>query len=316
MQAPKAATPAPPGVIYNTSMDRPDAALALAALQVLSSRNEARVAAVCVTGSGLNAAIFCDIVGRFYVPAVRSSNTNLPVGFAVTATPAPDPPMTAPAIDRKKENGEPQYVRSVRKITDTSLAEAMLRNAATLTVESVVVLSAPATSLARSLDLAATKDLYATRVKRLVIVDDGAPQKDPAALSKVIAEWPTPIVFCGHDAGAAIAFPGSTLNTAFAWAPSHPVADAYRAFKTMPYDAPLYDLVALQYAVHPDSELFTTESGTLTVAPDGTPKFAAGAGHVHRLVVNPATKPDAIQTLVALATSKPAPPPARGRGAA
>jgi inosine-uridine nucleoside N-ribohydrolase len=302
-------------VIYNTSMDRPDAALALAALYVLSSRNEARVGAVCVTGSGLNAAIFCDVVGRVYVPAVRSSNTNLPVGLAVTTPPAPDPPMTAAAIDRKKENGDPQYVRTIRKLTDTSLAEAMLRNAVTLNVEGVAVLSAPATSLARSLELAGTKDLFAKRVKRLVIVDAGVPQKDAAALSKVIAEWPTPVVFCGRDAGAAIKFPGATLDTAFAWAPAHPVADAYRAFKTMPYDAPLYDVVALYYSVHPDSELFTTSEGTLSVTPDGTLKFVAGAGNVRNLTLNPGTKSEALQTLVALATSKPAAPPARGRGA-
>src|SRR5262245_18248868 len=122
---------APIGVIYNTSMDRPDAALALAALNVLVSKGDARLGAICVGGSGLNAAIFCDIVGRFYTPAVRSSNTSLPVGFAVTTPPALDPPMTAVAIERKKENGESQYVRSVRKTTDTSLPEAMLRNGAT-----------------------------------------------------------------------------------------------------------------------------------------------------------------------------------------
>jgi inosine-uridine nucleoside N-ribohydrolase len=308
-------TQAPLAIIYNTSMDRPDAALALAALQILSNRNEARIGAVCVTGSGLNAAIFCDIVGRFYVPAVRSSNTSLPVGLAVTTPLAPDPPMTATAIDRKKENGDPQYVRGVRKVTDTSLAEAMLRNSSTLSVESAVVLSAPATSLARSLDLAGTKDLFAGRVKRLVIVDGGVPQRDPAALNKVIAEWPTPVVFCGRDAGAAIRFPGSTLDTAFAWAAAHPVADAYRAFKTMPYDAPLHDLVALYYAVHPDSELFTvTESGTLSVTQDGRLTFAPGAGNVHNLAMNPSTRAEATQTLVAVATSKPAPPPARGRG--
>src|SRR5262249_45438621 len=95
-------TPAAPvGVIYNTSMDRPDAALALAALQVFASKGDVRLGAICVGGSGLNAAIFCDIVARFYTPALRSSNTNLPVGFAVTTPPAPDPPMTAPAIERK-----------------------------------------------------------------------------------------------------------------------------------------------------------------------------------------------------------------------
>ena len=54
--------PPPIGVVYNTSMARPDAALALAALYVSASRRESRMGAVCVTGAGLDTAIFCDIV--------------------------------------------------------------------------------------------------------------------------------------------------------------------------------------------------------------------------------------------------------------
>ena len=61
MQEPKA-PPAPIGVVYNTSMTRPDAALAVAALYVASSRREARVSGICVNGSDLDTAIFCDIV--------------------------------------------------------------------------------------------------------------------------------------------------------------------------------------------------------------------------------------------------------------
>src|SRR5262249_4698955 len=122
---------APVGVIYNTSMDRPDAALALADLNVRASEGDAGLGLDCVGGAGLQAAIVGDVVGRLYTQAVRSSNTSLPVGFAVTTPPAPDPHMTAAPIERKKENGESQYVRSVRKTTDTSLPEAMLRNGAT-----------------------------------------------------------------------------------------------------------------------------------------------------------------------------------------
>ena len=53
----------PIGVVYNTSMDRPDAALTLCALYGFDGKREARVGSICVTGAGLNAAIFCDIVG-------------------------------------------------------------------------------------------------------------------------------------------------------------------------------------------------------------------------------------------------------------
>jgi hypothetical protein len=47
------------------------------------------------------------------------------------------------------------------------------------------------------------------------------------------------------DVGEARPFPGAAVEKAFAWAPAHLVADAYRAFKPMPYDAPAYDLAAV-----------------------------------------------------------------------
>src|SRR3954449_9733182 len=53
------------GLVYNTSMDRPDAALALAALYVFASKMESRVNGVCVGGAGLDTAVFCDVVARF-----------------------------------------------------------------------------------------------------------------------------------------------------------------------------------------------------------------------------------------------------------
>src|SRR5262249_51650365 len=49
--------PAPIGVVYNTSMARADAALALATLYVESSRREAKVNGICITGSGFDAAV-------------------------------------------------------------------------------------------------------------------------------------------------------------------------------------------------------------------------------------------------------------------
>ena len=51
-QEPKQSLGPPPiGVVYNTSMARPDAALALAALYVSASRRDSRMGAVCVTGA-------------------------------------------------------------------------------------------------------------------------------------------------------------------------------------------------------------------------------------------------------------------------
>lgn len=295
------AAPPPIGVVYNSSMTRPDAALALVAAYAMSSKNEARVGAVCVSGAGLDTAIFCDIVARVYTGPARNGNSALAVGLAMSSPLPPDAPMVKPAVDRKKDTGELQYARSIRAVSDTSDAPAVLRNGVTFNVESTMVLSAPATSLAKSMDILGSMDLYKQRVKRLVIVDSGAPHQDPAALNRVLHEWPTPIFYCGKDVGDALLFPGAALDKAFAWAPAHPVADAYRAFKAMPYDAPLHDVAALHYGVHPDAGFLTaTETGTLAVAANGTVKFTAGPGTLRKLSVDPAKREQAIAAFVAM----------------
>jgi purine nucleosidase len=301
----------PIGVIYNTSMNRPDAALALALLYGFEGRRESRMGAICVVGAGLNTAIFCDMVGRMYMlgPA-RNANSVLPVGLADILPLPPDSAMVRPAIERKNEKDEPRYARGIRRLSDTSLAEAVLRNGVIFNAEAVVVLSAPATYLAKSLDLLGVRDLYKERVKRLVIVDSGAPQKDVPAIRRILAEWPAPIFFCGSEVGLALPFPGARIETDFAWTPAHPVADAYRAYQPMPYDAPSHDLAAAHFAVHPDSGFFRlSEPGAVAVSDDGRMQFSpGGTGKVRSLTVEPAQKDKAIQAFVEIATAKPVPP--------
>ena len=319
-QGPGRGAPAPTGIVYNTSMARPDAALALAALYAFSIRRQARVGAVCVAGAGLETAIYCDLVSRFYTPGpVRSSNSVLPVGLAAVSPLPPDPPMVKPAVARVEPNGEPTYARSIRRVSDTSQAEAVLRNGVIFSAESAVVLSAPATWLARSLDLAGTKDQYRQRVKRLVIVESDDLQRDPVALRKVIAEWPTPIFFLGRDVGDALPFPGSAVGEAFGWVSAHPVGDAYSAFRPVPYDAPTSDLAAMHYTVNPDAGLFqVSEPGALSVSDSGGTSFVPGRpGLVRRIVADGSKRAEALRAFVEIVSTKPPPPPApRGRGAA
>jgi hypothetical protein len=305
----------PMGVIYNTSMTRPDAALALAELYGFEDKRESRMGSVCVVGAGLKTAIFCDMVGRVYMPGpTRNGNQVLAVGLAAVSPLPPDSPMVKAVVERKNDKGEPPYVHSIEKLSDTSLAEAVLLNGVIFNAEAAVLLSAPATYLAKSLDLNNAKETYKERVKRLVIVDAGTPQQDVPALRKVIAEWPTPIFFCPKEVGEALPFPGAALEKAFEWAPSHPVVDAYRAAGSMPYDAPSYDLAAAHYAVHPDSGFFQlSEAGTLTVSDDGKISFKAGGGQVRSLKVDPAKKEAAILAFIEIAGTKPAPPQQRTR---
>src|SRR5204862_381706 len=73
---------------------------------------------------------------------------------------------------------------------------------------------------------------------------------------------------------------------------SHPVVDAYRAFKPMPYDAPATALAALLQTVHPDDGYFKlSDPGTISVQDDGRTQFTPSAEGKHRyLIVDPSQK--------------------------
>jgi len=286
----------------------------LAALYAFETKREARVGAVCIAGAGLNTAIFCDVVARFFLGNAQPGNNQLAIGLAIAEPMPPDSPMVRAAVDRKNEKGDAQYNRSIGRLSDTSQAEAVIRNSVTYNAASAMVLSAPATSFAKSLGLLGVVDLYKDRVKRLVIVDSGAPQRDVAALRKIIAEFPSPVFFCGKDVGQSLLFPAASIEKEFA--SPHPVVDAYRAARAMPYDAPLHDLAAVHFAVHPESGFFQESApGTLSVGDDGLMRFAAGgAGKVRSLTADVGKRADLLQALIAIASSKP-PVPTRGRGA-
>lgn len=283
--------PSPIGVVYNTSMRAPGAALAVAALHVLASRREARVNGICVTGVGLSGAIFCDVIGRFYSGQTRtpSSNTVLPIGFAADPI-LPGPPMVDAALARTRDDGSPQYARSIQRPSDTAAPDALLRNAITLTVDVVVVLSAPATWLTRSLELAHTADEYKRRVKRVVIVESGGAGEDAGALERLKELLPEPPIICPAELGRSLAVSTADLAARITWAAPHPIVDVLRSWPNP--TVTLDDLAAAHYAVYPDAGFYTVTERRLTVAPS--------------------QREACLAALTGVATSKPTPAPARG----
>ncbi len=298
----------PIGVIYNTSMDRPDAALALALLYGLEGKRESRVGSVCITGSGLGAAAFCDAVSTFYHPGPpRNANQALPVGLALETPMPPDSPMVRAVVDR------PDFPRTVKKVSDTSLAEAVLRNGVIFNAEALMVLSGPATNLAKSLDLLDVPALYKSRVKTLVVVDSGQPTKDIAAMRRILAEWPTPVVFCGREVGDAVPYTAASIAKDLAWSQAHPVVEAWKASGGK--DVPSMDMAAILYAVRRDKDLFTlSEPGRLALDDSGRFQFTPGGdGKVRSLAAPEEKKPAILAAYSELAAAKPAAPQQRFR---
>lgn len=300
----------PLGIIYNTSMNRPDAVLALAFLYGCEGKRVSRMGSVCIAGAGLNTAVYCDIVQKFYqLGPPRNGNQSLPVGLAPADPMPPDAPMLRAAVEH-----QPEYPHTVRRFSDTSLAEAVIRNGVIFNSDAAVILSGPATYLAKSLDLLGTRDLYKERVRRLIVVDSGAPQRDVPALRKVLAEWPTPVFFIDKETGESVVYPGAAIEKDFAWSQAHPIVDAYRAYRPMPYDTPAWDLVAAHYAVHPDAGLLKiSDPGTINVSDDGRLQFSSGSGTVRALSVVPDQKEKLLAALVELTSAKPVTPQQRFR---
>ncbi len=320
------------GVVFDSDMGRIDDALALAMLYGFEGKNAARIVSLSVSSSNLQAAAFCDAVARFYSEPPGSappafSRPAMPIGMALkTTSPAPVPPMIAEPLAKRTPEGKPLYANAIEKINDTADVAALIRNAlsAQFDQNAVVVIAGPATNLAQVLRLPDAMDLISHKVQFLCIAagdfSSGGPdeniKRDITAAKILFAQWPTPIIAVGQEIGDALLFPGASIEKDFAWSPNHPIADAYRAFRTMPYDAPSTALAAVLYAVHPKENYFNlSEPGTIAVQDDGRLKLTPSpAGKHRRLILDPAQSAAIVQIYTEMASAKPVPRQPRFRG--
>jgi len=321
MQFPGQGKPAT-GVIFDCDMGNSiDDALALALLYGFDGKNEIRVVSVSVSKHNLKAAAFAEAIGRFYAGTVSGAfgavGRNLPVGMSTDGKPSPDTPMLTVPLSKKNPDGTPVYPHGIEKLNDTAETPALLRNAVTALPEQggIVVLTGPATNLAKILELPSVKELIAKRVQFLSVMGGAYPNGEPEfnikadipAAKKLFAEWPTPIVATGYEIGPALPYPASSIENDFSWTPNHPVVDAYRAYEKMPYDAPSWDMAAVLYAVRPKETYFKLSApGKIVVQDDGRTKFTPAADGKHRyLIFDPEQKERIIKTYTEIASAKP-----------
>jgi len=178
----------------------------------------------------------------------------------------------------------------------------------------VIVQVGFSTNLARLLDDPSGKALVARKVKLLSAMAGAFPGKpeynikiDIPAAKKVFGEWPTPVVASGFEIGLALEYPATSIERDFTWAPHHPVVDAYRAYKKMPYDRPTWDLTSVLYGVRSNAGYFKlSEPGTIRVLDDGVTEFAPSAAGKHRhLILDPAMKQKVLGALIELSSARP-----------
>jgi hypothetical protein len=320
--AQEAATPRPPlGVVLDADLGgRPDALLALALLNGLSARNEARRIALCVTRPSLVAAQLADVIAEYYstLPANWGYAT---IGMPEGPAPVPDNLPLAAVLARKSLEGVPTYPTHVHRRVDTADSATLIRNLllAEQDGNAVLVLAGAATGLSRLLDVYGTWAQLAAKVKLLVVAAGAYPggnaeatiASDVRAARRLFEEWPTPIVAVGAELGEGLRLPAKVVAEMLAAAPAHPVAAAYVALGRMPYDTPTTALAALLYAVHPDSDDYRLSApGTLSVLDDGRTRFTPHADGTRRyLIANPERAARLLEQYAALVSAPPAPRP-------
>jgi hypothetical protein len=332
-----AAAKPPMGIAFEGDLgNRIDALLVVSMLNGLAAKGEARKIALAISRPSLKSAQLADVAVAFYAGRAIAGpgggvggNPDGMVGMPEGASAATDDPPLAAILAKKTPEGAPQYSTGVSRVLDTADNAVLIRNMllAQNDGNASIVVAGPLTGMARLLALYGARPQIAAKASQLVLAvgsfspsaPDAALKADLASARKVFAEWPSPIVAVGAEVGTALPYPAASLDTDFAWSPAHPIADAYRSFKPMPYDAPASALAAVLHAVHPDGGYFKlSEPGTITVLDDGRTQFTAGAGGKHRyLIVDPAQKDRVIKLYRDMVSAQPAPRPGRGgRGAA
>jgi len=313
----------PVGIVFDSDLgNQPDGVLALALLYGLDGKGECRVVATTVSKPNLKSAALSEVIGRFYAgevsAAFNAAGRTLPVGLATGGRHGEDTPMLS-VLGKRSADGKPSYAHGIERIVDTADPVDVLRNAlsAQQPANAIVVVSGPATNLAALLKFPYAVPLITERARLLVIAAGSYPEGKPEpgiladipAAKKLFDEWPGPIVAVGSEVGDAVLFQAASIEKDFGWSAAHPVADAYRAHREMPYDAPTTAMAAVLYAVRAKDNLFRlSQPGSITVLDDGRTKFTPSTSGKHRfLIVDPAQKTAVQQTYIEIASAKPVP---------
>ena len=315
----------PFSLIFDTDMGNDiDDALALAVIHALADRGECRLLAVTVSKDNPFAARYCDVVNTFY------GRGDIPIGRVRDGKRPEDGKFVRP-VSEAMDNGQLRYPHDLKGEADTPDAVPLLRRILAEQPDRSVALVGVglSTNMARLLesepDQFSPLDGRALVEKKVALLSmmGGRFGKDRPkdfkefnikgdldASTKVLANWPTPIVISGFEIGLAIRYPAESIEQDFNYRPHHPIPEAYKLYIKMPYDRPTWDLTSVLYAVRPNRNYFgISEPGTLSIGEEGFAKFTADPNGAHRyLSVTPEQIVQVREALVMLASQPPIQP--------
>ncbi len=300
-------------VIFDTDMGNDvDDALALAMLHALTDRGECQLIGVTLTNAHPKAVPYVRMVNRFY------GRGDLPVGSALK----PLPGATQDGYLSAALRAAPQRYQPAEAGTAESAVTVLRRLLAQSTEKVTIVQTGFSTNLAALLDskadaisdldgLALAREKVALLVAMAGEFTGTQPEYnvriDVPSAKAVFDRWPTPMIFSGFEIGRELLYPAAAIDRDFAYAPWHPIAASYRAYKEMPYDRPTWDLTAVLEAVRPESRYFSVSpKGAVQVSDDGATRFKSGVGDRQYLQLDPAKRAQIMEALELLASEPPA----------
>ncbi len=310
----------PVRIIFDTDLGNDvDDALALAELHAFESRGESRLLAVTITKDNPWAAVFIDLLDTFY------GRPDIPIGIVKHGKTPDDGSYTRLVAGMTGTDGAPLYKHRLTAQSELPDAVQLLRK--TLAAQpdrSVVIVQVGfSTNLARLLDSGPDdssplngRDLAEGKVRLVSMMAGdfrGAGHHteyniicDIPAAQKLFREWPGPIVTSAFDIGESIAYPAQNIGADFAYRAHHPLVDAYRAYKPMPYDEPLWDPTAVLYAVRPDSGYFgTSPGGQISVDDQGVTTFTPGESGRQRYLTADDAQRARVREAISMLVSEP-----------
>jgi inosine-uridine nucleoside N-ribohydrolase len=312
----------PVKIIFDTDIGNDvDDGLALAMLHALQTRDICELLAVTITKPDELAGPFVNAINTFY------DRPNIPIGF--THAGLVNQPGNVLQLVTVEDDGHFRFPHTLLRSSDAPEATQLLRSILSRQPDDSVILvqvgffsnyAALLGTLGDTNSPLTGCELVKKKVKLLSVMA-GAFQtidnnnhyleynvyNDLPSARKLVAKWPTPIVWSGFEVGYAIKYPAQSIEHDYGYVLHHPISESYCRYLPMPYDRPAWDLTATLYAVCPDYGYFNlSQPGQVCMGNDGFTRFVPSKGGRDRfLIVNETQIERVKEALVQLASQPP-----------
>lgn len=291
-------TPHEINVIFDTDMGNDiDDALALDMLYKYIDLGKLNLLAIMNNKDSEYSTLFIDIMNKWY------GYPDIPIGKIRNGVRLDDYVNYAQDVCKLETNGIPMFNGSGNDNNKLPDSHILYRKVlAEQPDKSVIVISVGfSTNLARLLDTEADKysplsgkELVSKKVILLSVMGGCFKEKprkefnivnDIPSAQKLFDQWPTKVVVSPFDVGAKIQFPGKVIENNFNWGYNHPLVEAYKHYRPLPYNRATWDLTSVLYVTEPDSVFFNeSEEGKISVTKDGYTIFKPSEGGLHTIL--------------------------------